>query len=72
MDKSGTSVNDASFYCGPFLILVHKITNDEPDTNLQEKEDDRDWGELGLASPLPVNKSNNTASDPHLYANHCA
>lgn len=42
VDKSGTSVNNASFYCGPFLILAAQDNNDEPDKNLQEKEVDHD------------------------------
>ena len=44
-----------AFIVAPFWYRLHKITNDEPDTNLQEREADRDWGELGLAPALPWN-----------------
>ena len=78
VDKSGTSVNDASFYCGPFPVLAAR------DNSRCKPPRKGSWLWLGrtrfglyFAMELifnygSVNKSNNTASDPHLYVNHCA
>lgn len=44
-----------AFIVAPFWYWLHKITNDELDINLQEKEVDHDWWELGLAPALPRN-----------------